>query len=187
MQAAYGTGLQQQEPQGDDDSGCYWLSVLPPALAALGCPALAPALMYEKGDNLFSQSTLILTLLFSALTSDVEVIDDEDWVHFPELIPEVKKMTGWEYSVAVCHSKIYNKWGVGISGSAKGRASAGKLALAVSICVDKPPLKAIVEEYYPAFSKLCLNPGYSGGPSKRRKVGDSWGSNSWSNQGPPPK
>lgn len=141
--------------------GVVWISFADNALTQQGFPADGAAMVYEKGPNIFSSAAFVLGDCVGDIATEVEIIHDADWTQYPDIGETIKAATGEEhcFAVAVCASQA--KWGLGLASGWKGRESAAKLALAVSMASDNPQLNGKLTRAYPEFGAICQSQGFA--------------------------
>lgn len=118
-------------------------------------------MVYEKGPNIFSSAAFVLGDCVGDISTEVEIIHDADWTQYPDIGETIKAATGEDhcFAVAVCASQA--KWGLGLASGWKGRESAAKLALAVSLASDNPQLSGKLTRAHPEFAAICHGQGFA--------------------------
>jgi len=149
----------------------HWLSAPEHSpLLAQGLPQDAPAVVYVKGDTIFSSSTHILSDIVGNIAAEVQIIHDADWEQYPEIGEVVKAAVGEEncFAVAICASRA--TWGIGVANGWKGRESAAKLALSLAFASQDPGAMGIPCKNNPDFATLCRKQGFPVAPGRGNGV-----------------
>lgn len=149
----------------------YWLT-LPQesSLVAQGLPLDGPALVWEKGNEVFSSAAHILGDLVGDITAEVQIVHDADWEQFPEVGQALMKQSGEEQCFAVAYAPQASTWAAGVANGWKGRESAAKLALSLALAAQDGSIMKTICKNYPEFGQLCRSQGLSGGAG-----GAAWG------------
>lgn len=145
---------------GDTATGTViWVNVGDNALTQQGFPADGPAMVYEKGPNIFSSSAYVLGDIVGDISNEVQILHDPDWQQYPDIGAAIQAACGEEhcFAVAVCAGQA--KWGLGLAPGWKGRESAAKLALAVALSADNPQVAGKLARSYPEFGSICRKQG----------------------------
>eukprot|EP00930_Biecheleria_cincta_P068192 TRINITY_DN5539_c0_g1_i1.p1 TRINITY_DN5539_c0_g1~~TRINITY_DN5539_c0_g1_i1.p1 ORF type:complete len:482 (-),score=77.81 TRINITY_DN5539_c0_g1_i1:632-2077(-) len=133
----------------------YWVTVPPTsALVLNGLPTTGPAVIYEKGKELFECATLILREIVGDLTTQVQLLHDPDWEQFPEIGPVLKQATGEEECFGVAYCPQRGVWGIGVASGWKNRESACRLALSIALAKQDAAVASAISARYPQFGKV---------------------------------
>jgi len=138
----------------------HWLTVPDSsALVAQGLPVEGPAIVYQKGDDVFSCATLALSEVAGDIAAEVQIVHDADWEQFPEIGEVIKDATGEEqcFAVAICASK--GTWAIGVGNGWKTRESSAKVSLALALAAQDMAVLGQVSRNYPDFGKLARQQG----------------------------
>lgn len=92
-------------------------------------------------------------------TEETVVVDDPDWVQFPELKAAVARAGGEENSYAIAELPSRGVWAVGLAGGVKNRDKAARLALVVALCCQDPTSMMWIMQKYPEFGAHMMGGG----------------------------
>jgi hypothetical protein len=144
------------------DASAHWIAVDETSqLAQQGLPLEAPVAIYEKGVDVFSSSSHIISDIVGDVSAEVTITHDADWEQFPDIGEAIKAATGEEHCFAVATCPNSATWGVGVANGWKGRESAAKVALALALAAQNPQSMGTVARNYPEFGALCQSQGFN--------------------------
>lgn len=116
----------------------HWLALAAESENLPGMPLEAPVLTYEKGKDVFSNSSNMLYDLVGDIESKVEIVHDAECAQFPEVAEAIKEAGVEENCIAIAACAEQGKWAVGLAGGWKPRESAAKAALCIALAADHP-------------------------------------------------
>lgn len=123
-------------------------------LIAEGFPSRGVVLSYGGSPfkDFFSNSHYILESLISE--SELVIVDDPDWLKYPEIGPFLKQQCDEENCYTVVKCAKYGIWAIALAAGKKPRAQAAKMAMALALASYSPNAEQ-VKASYREYANLC--------------------------------
>jgi len=134
-----------------------------------GLPQEVAAIEHSKQQKeFFSNAHSILGEMIEDISAEVTFEDDAECTIMPEIAQALKASAGEENCFCVARADSHGCWGVGVAAGWKGRESAAKLMLALSLAQATGRLEELAQTY-PEFGQVCATAGLVAATKKRRK------------------